>query len=102
MNKVRSHKKNPIIILFAAAFPVRPSKPFVNVQRHLQCPVKKDFYHILIERIRCLLHVGYVKANTTMYQLMFGSFLLLNISKQINTQQNCAEGRQWHPIEQLS
>lgn len=63
---------------------------------------KKDFYHILIERIMCLLHVGYVKANTTMYQLMFGSFLLLNISKQINTQQNCAEGRQWHPIEQLS
>lgn len=33
---------------------------------------------------------------------MFESFLLFNISKQINTQQNCAEGRQWHPIEQMS
>lgn len=33
---------------------------------------------------------------------MFESFLLFNISKQINTQQNCAEGRQLHPIEQMS
>lgn len=33
---------------------------------------------------------------------MFESFLLFNISKQINTQQNCAEGRQWHPIKQMS
>lgn len=33
---------------------------------------------------------------------MFEYFLSFKISKQINTQQNYAEGRHWHQIEQMS